>query len=157
MPIFSLWALFLDNSAHHSSISQHVRLHICWIFWLMTHQSRPLQTTFSSILSKYLSSFASRAGTSGLCGWFVHCLARSPTVSSGPPTGALPHTGVAQSFPPAPQTGTGLVACRLRPDCTRTDRAKPCRWASGGYSQSVHNRHTSISSVTDSTVPPKNF
>lgn len=71
-------------------------------------------------------------------------LAPSPTASSGPQTGAPAPTAVAQVSPPAPPTETGPVACRLRPDCARSGRAKFCCRGSGGCSRSVHNRHTLI-------------
>lgn len=58
----------------------------------------------------------------------MDCLARRlapcPTVSSGPQTGAPAPTAVAQVSPPATQTRTGLAACRLRPDCARSGRAR---------------------------------
>lgn len=80
----------------------------------------------------------------------VGCLARrlapSSTVSYGPQTGAPVPAAVAQVSPPAPPTRTGLVACRLRPDCARSGRAKRCQ-VSEGCSWSVQFRVKFLSAV----------
>ena len=72
--------------------------------------------------------------------------APSQTVSSGALNGAPAPTAVAQVSPPAAQTGTGLVVCRLRPDCARSGHARLCYRGSEDGSRSVHTQHAFIQS-----------
>lgn len=104
----------------------------------------PLQTTFSlmRMANIFLSCVSFQQRTTGV-GCPARRLTPSPTVSGGPQNGAPAPTAVAQVSQPAPQTGTGLAACRPRPGCARSGRARLC---SGGCSRSVHNPHTFIGS-----------
>lgn len=147
-----LWALFLDISPDPSSSLQHVRLRCAefsdsWAFIKAVHfkqlSARCTQQIFSSSCTSFQQSRHVRT-TGVACP--AHRLARSPTASSGPQTGALAPTAVARVSPPAPQTGTGLVACRLRPGCAKSGRARLCCRGSEGCSRSVHNQHTISSS-----------
>lgn len=147
-----LWALFLDISPDPSSSLQYVRLRCAevsdsWAFIKAVHfkqlSARCTQQIFSSSCTSFQQSRHVRT-TGVACP--AHRLAQSPTASSGPQTGALAPTAVARVSPPAPQTGTGLVACRLRPGCAKSGRARLCCRGSEGCSRSVHNQHTISSS-----------
>ena len=111
------------------------------------HESCPLQTTFSLMhpANIFFFSVSFQQSSRGARTTGVGCPARrlvpSPTVSSGRQAGAPAPTAAAQVSPPAPQTGTGPVACRLRPDCARSGRARLCCQGSEGCSRSVHNQH----------------
>lgn len=131
-----------------SSSLQHLRLHMCRTVSLMSsHQSALLQTTFSLMYTAniflFCVSFQQSRGvkTSGV-GRPARCLVQPPTVLSGPQTGAPVPTAVAQVSPPVPQTGTGLVVCRLRPDCARSGHARLCYRGFEGCSRSVHSHNS---------------
>lgn len=115
---------------------------------MSSHQSAPLQTTFSLMhtanIFLFCVSFQQSRGvrTSGV-GHPARRLAQPPTVLNGPQTGAPVPTAVAQVSPPVSQTETGLVVCRLRPDCARSGYARLCYRGSEGCSRSVPSHNSS--------------